>query len=323
MRVWRSCNSPGGPRGVVVAIGNFDGVHRGHQAVLGTAREHAAGRGLPLVAMTFEPHPRAVFDPAAPPMLLTPLRTKARLMAGLGVDALVVLRFDAALAAQTAEAFAAERLARGLAARHVVVGHDFVFGRGRRGTPSVLTELGQELGFGVTVTPAARDSGGAAFSSTRIRALLREGDPQSAAVLLGRSWEVEGRVRHGDARGRALGFPTANLPLAIRPLAALLRPRAGVYAVRCIVAPGRPSLPGVANFGVRPTVGGREERLEVHLLDWSGDLYGRCIRVALLDFLRPERRFEDLASLRAQIASDCEVARLRLGLRGQPAADVG
>jgi len=317
MRVWRSCSSPGGPRGVVVAIGNFDGVHRGHRAVLGAAREHAAARGVPLAAMTFEPHPRSVFDPKAAPMRLTPLRTKARLMDEMGVDALVVLRFDSSLASQSAEAFAAERLARGLAVRHVVVGHDFVFGKGRRGTPSLLTELGQELGFGVTVTAAARDDEGQPFSSTRIRALLREGDPPAAAVLLGRPWEIEGRVRRGDARGRALGFPTANLSLG-----SLLRPRAGVYAVRCILAAGRPSVPGVANIGVRPTVGGAEERLEVHLFDWSGDLYGRCIRVALLDFLRPERRFDDLAALRAQIAEDCEVARLRLGLRGQPVSAV-
>lgn len=301
----------------VVAVGNFDGVHFGHQAVIGEAVRRARAEGAPAAVLTFEPHPRRFFQPSAPPFLLTRFRTKARILAGLGVDHLFVLRFDAKLARETAEEFIDRALVGGLHARHVVIGYDFVFGRGRAGNAQLLsTRLGGR-GIGMTALPPVLSIGDTvSISSTSIRNALSAGDQRAAATLLGRPFEIEGRVMRGDARGRTIGFPTANLWLGD-----YLRPALGVYAVRVAIAEPRLRagrtltetaqwIDGVANLGLRPTFGGlTEPRLEVHLFDYSGDLYGRRLRVALVEFLRPERKFDGIEALKTQIALDAEAAR--------------
>jgi riboflavin kinase/FMN adenylyltransferase len=323
MRVHRHVDHlPAEARGSVVALGNFDGVHRGHQAVIGEAVRRA--RGTTASVLTFEPHPRRFFKPDTPPFLLTRFRTKARVVAGLGVDHLFVLRFNRALADLSAEAFIDEILLAGLNAAHVVIGYDFVFGKGRGGRPETLTDRLAPHGVGTTVMQAVTAAAGLpategeadAFvvSSTGVRDALKDGDRHAAARLLGRSFEIEGRVQRGDQRGRSLGFPTANLWLGD-----YLRPALGVYAVRVAIASARQGSAlsdavtwhdGVANLGIRPTFGGLSEpRLEVHVFDFDGDLYGRRLRVALVAFLRPERKFAGLEALKAQIVSDAEAAR--------------
>jgi len=298
-------------RGSVVAIGNFDGVHLGHQIVIGRAREIARGLGAPLAVLTFEPHPYGVFNPKAPPFRLTLLRGKARALEALGVDLLFVLHFDLAFAQVSAEDFAREVIVAGAQARHALVGYDFHFGHKRRGTPALLQELGARLGFGVTVVQPIAAPGGAVYSSTRIREHLAEGRPREAAVLLGRPFEIEGRVEAGDRRGHTIGFPTANLSLGD-----FLRPAGGVYAVRVAIESEAGWRDGVANLGTRPTVGGTDLRLETHLFDFAGDLYGKHLRVALVDYLRPERKFSGLEELKAQIAADA--ARARAILAAEP-----
>jgi riboflavin kinase/FMN adenylyltransferase len=317
MRLYRHiANLPPAAQGCVVAIGNFDGVHRGHQAVIGEAVRGAKPAGVPAAVLTFEPHPRRFFRPDTPPFLLTRLRTKARVVASLGVDVLFALRFNAAMAGQSAEAFIDDVLLAGLRARHVVIGYDFVFGKGRRGSPELLRDRLAAAGVGATIMPpvaspeAAPDSDteGLIYSSTGVRDALKAGDPAAAARLLGRPFEIEGHVRRGDARGRLLGFPTANIWLGD-----YLRPALGVYAVRVRIdgAAGR-TVEGVANLGLRPTFGGVEPRLEVHLFDFTGDLYGRRLCVALIVFLRPERKFDGIEALKAQIATDAGAARAAL-----------
>lgn len=295
-------------RGAVVAIGNFDGVHRGHAAVIGAAREAARQVAAPLAVMTFAPHPRLFFRPAQPPFLLTRLRTRLALFAGMGVELVHLLRFDAGLAGLSPEDFVDGLLARALGARHVCVGYDFVFGHRRAGTAAFLAARLAGAGIGATiVAPASSGEGGdEVFSSTAARAALEAGDPARAAAILGRPFAIEGRVAHGDRRGRTIGFPTANIRLG-----PLLRPRLGVYAVRVHV--GGAVHGGVANLGLRPTFGGDSEaRLEAHLLDFSGDLYGQRACVEMLAFLRPERRFDGLDALKAQIAADAAAARVAL-----------
>ena len=308
---------PAEARRGVVAVGNFDGVHFGHQAVIGEAVRRARAERAPASVLTFEPHPRRFFQPGAPPFLLTRFRTKARIIAGLGIDHLFVLRFDAVRARQTAEDFIDQVLIGGLHARHVVIGYDFVFGRGRAGNAGLLsTRLGAH-GIGVTAVPPVMSlTDPVSVSSTSVRNALSAGDPRAAATLLGRPFEIEARVMRGDARGRTIGFPTANLWLGD-----CLRPALGVYAVRVAVAEPRARagrtltetagwLDGVANLGLRPTFGGlTEPRLEVHLFDYGGDLYGRRLRVALIEFLRPERKFDGIDALKMQIARDAEAAR--------------
>jgi riboflavin kinase / FMN adenylyltransferase len=306
MRIFRHDNVGAADRGAALAIGNFDGVHLGHRQVIERAGAIAKGSGAPYAVLTFEPHPRSVLHPDAPPFRLTPFRAKSRLIEALGVDLLFTLHFDQAFAQQSAEDFVARVLVEGLGARHVVVGYDFVFGHNRRGTPALLSEEGRRLGFGVTIVDPVATPGGPVYSSTRIREHLSQGRPGEAAALLGRFWEVEGPVERGDERGRTLGFPTANLWLED-----YLRPAAGVYAVRVGIEErgGVPWHDGVANFGRRPTVGGSDLRLEVHLFDFSGDLYGRHLRVELIDYLRPEQKFPGLDALKAQIAADARRAR--------------
>jgi riboflavin kinase/FMN adenylyltransferase len=296
-------------RGAVVALGNFDGVHLGHQSVIGQAAEIARSRGAPLAVLTFEPHPRSFFRPEDPPFRLTPFRIKTRHLQALGVDFAYDLVFDATMAAKTAETFVSEVLVEGFGVAHVVVGYDFCFGKGRGGNAALLTEFGGRHGFGVTSIAAARSSVGPAYSSTLVREQLGAGNPRDAAATLGRPWEIEGRVEHGDARGRQLGFPTANVALG-----EYMQPRLGVYAVMAADdAEGEKRwVHGVANIGSRPTVGGTRVQLEVHLFDYSGDLYGRHLRVAMIDFIRPEMKFSGLDALKAQIAADSARARRML-----------
>lgn len=302
-------------RGAAVAIGNFDGVHEGHRAVIARAAEEARRLDVPLGVLTFEPHPRQFFRPDDPPFRLTPLRPKIRQFEALGVDLVYVLPFDRDLAAKPADMFVDDVLVRGLGVRQVVVGYDFVFGKGRGGDTGLLVAAGSRHGFGVTaIDPVASDEGDP-HSSTLVRDLLRAGRPAQAARVLGRVWEVEGHVLPGDRRGRTIGFPTANLDLE-----GYLLPRFGVYAVRAAVDRadgGADWHDGVANLGLRPTVGDGKILLETHLFDFSGDIYGRLMRVQLIDFIRPERRFDGLPALQAQIGEDGRVARERLAAAGE------
>ncbi|MCW5773460.1 MAG: bifunctional riboflavin kinase/FAD synthetase [Rhodospirillaceae bacterium] len=308
---------PDDAKGAVVAIGNFDGVHPGHRAVLGRAWDVAEHVGAPLGLVTFEPHPRRYFQPTLPPFRLTPAPAKRRLMQAAGVRLYYELPFDAAMAAHTAEAFIDEVLVEGLGVRHVVVGAGFAFGKGRTGTVSVLEHVAGHKGVGVTVVAPVSANDGALCSSTRVRECLQRGEPERAAALLGRPWSIEGPVEHGEKRGRILGFPTANLALDD-----FLLPAFGVYAVRVRLLEGgvAPPISGVANIGMRPTVGGTRAQLEAHLFDFAGDLYGKRLAVELHAFIRPERKFDGLDALKAQIAQDS--ARARGLLAGRP-GDLG
>ncbi len=294
------------PKGAVIAIGNFDGVHRGHCAVIAEARRIAADEGVPFGILTFEPHPRSVFVPDGPPFRLTPFRAKTRLIAEAGSDVLFTLRFDRRFAAKSAQDFVADLLAVRLGTRHIVVGQDFTFGRGRGGNPALLREMGAALGFGVTVLEPVADAGGKVASASRIRDHLASGRPRAAAALLGRSWEIEGRVQRGDRRGRDLGFPTANLAIAN-----YLHPAPGVYAVRAGVNQNGTLTwyDGVANFGNRPTFAGQDWRFETHLFDFAGDLYGRHLRVAIVEFIRPDAKFAGIDALVAAMREDAKQAR--------------
>ena len=297
------------PRGAVLALGNFDGLHRGHAALIGAARDQARAHGAPAAVLTFEPHPRSVFMPEAEPYRLTPFRVKEREIARLGVDLLFVQHFNAALAKKSAESFIADLLVGAIGLSHIVVGHDCTFGNRRRGTPDMLRAAAAEHGFGLTVMAPVRGGEGAVYSSTHIRELLREGRPREAAAQLGREWEIDGRVMVGDRRGRTIGFPTVNIGLG-----EYLRPAFGVYAVRVAGDGGDDpfqgrAMGGVANIGLRPTVGTPEPRLEAHLFDIDADLYGRHLRVALVEFIRPEQKFSSFDALKTQIAADAARAR--------------
>jgi riboflavin kinase/FMN adenylyltransferase len=317
MRIFRHARAVGDDRGAVVAIGNFDGLHLGHERVIGEAGAEARATARRFAVLTFEPHPRSVFLPDAPPFRLTPFRSKARRCAELGVELLVALRFDLGFARKSPDDFIHEVLVDGLGVREVVIGYDFVFGGRRRGTAAVLAERGAALGFGVRIVGPVASPGGPVYSSTRIREDLAAGRMREATALLGRAWEIDGRVQQGDRLGHSLGFPTANLGLAD-----YLRPAAGVYAVRARLADedGMRWLDGAANLGWRPTVGGRDLRLEVHLFDFDGDIYGRHLRVAFIEHLRPEQRFSGLDALKAQIAEDCRRARQVLAASAAPAS---
>jgi riboflavin kinase / FMN adenylyltransferase len=296
-------------RGAAIAVGNYDGVHRGHLAVIGEAGRLAKTAGVPWAVLTFEPHPRSIFVADTPPFRLTPFRAKAREIETLGVDHLIVLRFSIDFSQIPAEEFVRHILVEGLQAHHVVCGYDFVFGHGRKGDGELLLRMGRENGFGFTCVPQVRDGEGEGYSATRARKCLRNADPTGATHVLGRAFEIEGIVRSGDRRGRTIGFPTLNLDLG-----PYVRPVNGVYAVRVKVDGGPDSgwLPGVANLGHRPTFAGTDVLLETHLFNFDGDLYGRRVRVALIDFLRPEKRFDGLDELKAQIAEDCEKAQMIL-----------
>jgi len=289
-------------RGGFVALGNFDGFHLGHQAVVGRAIERARAAGRPAIVATFDPHPMRYFRPDSPYFRLTSLDQRAALFAAAGVDAMYVFDFDAALAALSAEAFVTERLVGDLGVAGVATGEDFTFGKGRSGDIPLMRALGEVNGFAVdTIAPVQLD--GATVSSTRIRAALRDGDPRAAARLLTRPYAIEGVVQHGDKVGRTLGFPTANIDLTN-----YLRPRFGIYAVRGRLPDGR-VLDGAANLGVRPSFDPPKELLEPYFFDFSGDLYGQTIAVELVDFIRPEAKFDSMDALTARMADDVATAK--------------
>jgi riboflavin kinase/FMN adenylyltransferase len=298
-RSWREL--PADARGAVVALGNFDGVHLGHAHLLRLG--HAARPDARRAVLTFEPHPREHFRPDDPPFRLTLSAERAAALAALGVDLLFELPFDDIFSRMTAEEFVVEVLHEGLGARHLVCGPDFAFGHRRGGDAHFLAARAEALGIGLTVVPPLGDEGGQ-ISSSRIRRALQDGYPERANQELGRAWTIRGVVTHGDARGRTIGFPTANIALGRH-----LEPARGVYAVT-VTLPDGTIRHGAANIGRRPTVNaGPESRLEVNLFDFAGDLYGSELSVALHAFLRPEQRFSGLDELRARIAADCAEAR--------------
>lgn len=292
-------------RGGIVALGNFDGFHLGHQAVVGRAVARAQAEGRPAIVATFDPHPKRFFRPDSAWFRLTQMDQRQRLFGEAGADAMLVFAFDQALADLSAEAFARLHLAEAIGAGGVVTGPDFTFGKGRSGDVARLAELGQALGFTAEAVPPVMLDG-EIVSSTRIRALLAEGDPRAAARLLTRPYAIEGTVQHGDQRGRTLGYPTANLSLANYQ-----RPAYGIYAVRGRLPDGR-VLGGVASLGVRPTFEPPQELLETCFFDFAGDLYGQTIEVALIDYLRPEAKFDSLDALVAQMDVDAAKARAAL-----------
>jgi len=310
MRVYRHfTNLPDEALGAVVTLGNFDGVHLGHQAVIARAAEIAREKERNLAVLTFEPHTRAFFRPDQPPFRLTPLRAKLHALETLGVDQVIVLAFDQALSVLSAEDFAARVLASGMRITHAVAGADFRYGHQHAGTMAQLAQAGKAHGFGVTAVAAASAADGTVYSATAIRRLVADGELRRAAELLGRPWEIDGRVIPGDRRGRELGFPTANVALG-----EYLRPAFGIYAVRAQVdQPGAPWIDGVANLGIRPMWRLEEPLLEVHLLDFSGDLYGRILRVRLIERLRSERHFDNVEALVRQVDLDKAAARAALG----------
>ena len=295
-------------RGASVAMGNFDGVHLGHQSVIDLARRPARDSGMPLGIVTFEPHPRQVFTPDAPPFRLMNPEARANRLAKLGVQHLYELPFDRALAALTPEAFARDVLADGLGIRHVVVGSDFCFGKGRAGRAADLQALGQAHGFDVTIAPLLSVAG-TEVSSTAIRQALTEGRPRDAAAMLGHWHRIEGEVIHGEKRGRDLGYPTANMSVD-----GLHLPRLGVYAVKVDILTGPQAGPhiGAASLGVRPMFGVNRPNLETFLFDFKGDLYGQHLSVAFVDYLRPELKFDGLEALITQMDADCARARMIL-----------
>jgi len=311
MKIFRhTADLPADIKGAVVAWGNFDGFHRGHQAVFNQAAQIAAQQDAPLAALTTEPHPREHFAPNAPNFRLMSLRNKAHTLEAYGVDAMFVLAFDDALANMSAESFVQDLLVGKLGVKHVVTGYDQRYGKGRTGDTDLLIRMGKELGFDVTVVqPVQHDD--VAYSSTQVRALLRGGKPVDAARLMGHWWRVEGRVEMGDQRGRTIGFPTANVAWD-----GYLEPKLGVYAVRAYVeeGPHQGTYDGVANLGIRPTFDKTTLTFEVHIFDFDGDLYGLHLGVDLVSFIRPEQKFNGIDALKAQIAADSDIARAQLQL---------
>ena len=316
-------------RGASVALGNFDGVHLGHRSVIALTQSASSA---PLGIVTFEPHPRQFFAPHAPAFRLMNAEARAHRMEKIGVARLYELPFTAALAGMSAEGFARTVLAAGLGVTHVVVGADFRFGKGRTGTATDLQAFGRSLGFGVTVADLVAVTGadlvavtgagrvsvngagqvanvGTEISSTSIRSALSQGRPRDAARMLGHWHRIEGAVLHGEKRGRALGFPTANMSLA-----GLHLPRFGIYAskVDVLSGPHAGSYDGAASLGVRPMFGANQPNLETYLFDFDGDLYGEHLSVALVDYLRPELKFDSLPALITQMQADCQHARTRL-----------
>ncbi len=289
-------------RGGVMALGNFDGFHRGHQAVVARAKALAQADGRPLVIATFDPHPVRYFRPDAPPFRLTTLDQRARLLEAAGADAMLVFRFDGALAAESAHDFIANRVVDQAGASAVVTGSDFTYGKAREGNVARLMEIGAALGIATHAVGPVADASGP-ISSSRIRDALVAGDCATATDLLTRPFAIAGIVEHGAKLGRQLGYPTANLRLHD-----FLRPAYGIYAVRGRLADGR-ILGGAANLGIRPSFDPPIELLEPHFFDFAGDLYGQEISVELIEHLRPEAKFDSLDALMAQMSADCTQAR--------------
>ena len=297
---WR--NLPIAARGASVALGNFDGVHVGHAAVLRAA--HSARPDAPRGVLTFDPHPREYFRPQDPPFRLTLAHERAAALETMGIEILYQLPFDTEFSHLTAEAFVQEILFEAIGAAHLSCGADFAFGYRRGGDVAFLAARAEALGMGLSIVPAVVDAQGP-VSSTRIRRLLQDGYPERAALLLGRPYAVRGEVVHGDARGRTIGFPTANIPMGRH-----LEPQRGVYAVTARI--GGVLRKGAANIGLRPTVGGAESRLEAHFFDFDGDLYGQELAVQLRGFIRPEQKFPSFEALKTQIGRDVVQARQML-----------
>lgn len=296
---------PADLRGAVAALGNFDGFHLGHQAVVGRAVARARAEGRPAIVATFDPHPARYFRPEGAHFRLTTMEQRARLFAAAGAAATLVINFDAELACLSPEDFVTRVLVERFGINAVVTGEDFTFGKARAGTAPMLASLGAAHGMAAETVTAVRDEDGI-ISSSRIRAALAAGDCATATRLLTRPFAIEGVVVHGDKRGRELGYPTANMEFGD-----YLRPRYGIYAVRARLDDGR-VVDGVANLGIRPSFDPPRELLEPYFFDFRGDLYGRRIEIALVEFLRPEARFDSLDALKAQMAADCEEARSRL-----------
>lgn len=292
---------PDALRGGVVALGNFDGFHLGHQAVAGEAIAQARAAGKPAIIATFDPHPVRFFAPHIPYFRLTTLEQRQRLFEEAGADAMLVFDFDAELAGTTAEDFVVKLLVERLGLSGVVTGEDFTFGKGRGGNVTVLRDLGSAHGLTATAMGPVVDEGGV-ISSSRIRDALKAGDCAIATRLLTRPFAVEGVVQHGDKNGRLLGFPTANIDMGH-----YLRPRYGIYAVKGRLADGR-VLNGAANLGIRPSFDPPKELLEPYFFDFAEDLYGQQIEVEFHAFIRPEKKFDDLDALRAQMEKDCDIA---------------
>lgn len=287
----------------VLTIGNFDGLHRGHEALLDRLTAHARSVALPAAVLTFEPHPREFFTPDQAPARLTSLREKLNLLESSGIDQVYVCRFNAKLAALSAESFIQDILVRGLSVRHLIIGDDFRFGKGRRGDFALLQQAGLEHRFGVEAMHTI-DWQGERVSSSAVRDALEAGDIEHAARLLGRPYCIAGRVEHGEKVGRQLGFPTANVQLKRKRL-----PLAGIFAVTVSGVAPQPQ-PGAASLGVRPTLGvGLKPMLEVHLLDFEGSIYGAHVTVNFLHKLRDEARYDSLDALKAQIAKDVDATR--------------
>ncbi len=289
-------------RSGIIALGNFDGFHLGHQAVAGSAIAQAKAAGRPAIIATFDPHPIRHFAPHVPPFRLTTLDQRQRLFAQAGADAILVFDFGAELASVSAQDFITDWLIARAGASGVVTGEDFTFGKDRGGNIALLRDFGGEQGLDCTAVGPVRDDHGA-ISSSRIRDALKAGDVAEANRLLTRPFAVEGTVQHGDKNGRLLGFPTANIDMG-----SYLRPRYGVYAVKGRFPDGR-ILNGAANLGIRPQFEPPKELLEPHFFDFDGDLYGQLIEIEFHHFIRGEAKFESLDALTAQIAQDCDVAR--------------
>lgn len=300
---WKSLSAA--DRGAAVALGNFDGVHLGHQAVIGQAADAARATGAPLGVISFDPHPRRLFQPDEPSFRLMTMDQQARALETLGVDRFHVLNFDFEMASFTDRDFARVVLHEGLGVRHVAVGFDISFGKGRTGSPEAMRAYGEEFGFTVSVAEAVGGED-AKFSSTAVREALRDGRPQDAAAILGRPFAIEGVVRRGQQLGRQLGFPTANVFMAD-----YVTPRLGVYATRTRLPGGR-LLAGVANIGNNPTTGEVDTRLEVWIFDFDEDLYGQVIETELVAFLRPEEKFDSIDLMVEQIHRDEAAARALL-----------
>lgn len=294
---------PTDQRGAAVALGNFDGVHLGHQQVIEDALDAARHLGVTPAVISFEPHPRRYFQPDAEPFRLMDHDQMVRALAALGVERLYRLPFDREMAEMSDEAFARRVLGEGLGARHVAAGFDITFGRGRTGSPEALRAYGEALGFSVSIRQPVLGEGGGKLSSSAVRDALMSGDMEAARAILTRPFAIRGEVIHGDARGRTIGVPTANVALGD-----YVRPRYGVYATRSTLADGR-VIDGVANLGLRPMFETKAPMLEVWLFDFSGDLYGQVIETVLIAHLRDEAMLDGLEALKAQIARDAEAAR--------------
>ncbi|KLE34384.1 bifunctional riboflavin kinase/FAD synthetase [Aurantiacibacter luteus] len=307
MRLTHRDPVPENLRGAIVALGNFDGFHLGHQRVVAEAVEWARAEGRPAIVATFDPHPVRHFAPHVPPFRLTGLDQREELFTAAGADAVLVFTFDDALAATTAESFVADLLGAHLGAAGVVTGEDFTFGQGRSGNVQVLRDVGAAHGIAARAVGPVAD-GGLTVSSSRIRDALKAGECEAAAELLTRPFTVRGTVIHGDKRGREMGFPTANMELG-----GYLRPRFGIYAVTARVLSTGQRLQGAANVGVRPTFDPPKELLEPFFFDFAGDLYGEQLDIEFRHFLRPEQRFDGMEALKVQMEADCERARKLLG----------